>query len=251
MSSKQAIVIPTKSLKRKRSVKFDDPTNHSKKSKLTTREDKLYRQPKGEVKVYTKDSTAQLNYDNSSAVANSMSLINDIAKGTGSDQRIGRKIVIKAIHIRFFITGGTNTRIEPCTSLLYRAIKHNQATTLPPWLDVMRTQDALDFTNINTAHRYKILKRDSGKVIGSITPTGTQTDGTSYTTDSGHYIEWYLKYPKGLECEWTTASTTGAIGDFEIGPIIFGTLGSSAYAVATTPAIPTGYLGSRVYFIDN
>jgi len=186
----------------------------------------------------TVDTAATLNFDTDSAVANCMKLVNTIATGSASTQRIGKRVNLKAIAIRGQIYVGSATTIQRIALLLVYIRNPNQAATLPAVAEILATQSSLSLTNRDGASKFKIIRRWDFKMSGNQTTPAT-----------GLEIIAFDKFVslKGLPSEWTNASTAGTIGEFEKGALILLSVGAAANGATTTPI---ANLNNRIYYVD-
>lgn len=198
----------------------------------------LPRVAKGEVKTH--DTAIDLEMDANSAVADCMKLLNEIPTGTSAITRIGKRVCLKAINIRGFITARTATTLTNVAILLIWIRTPNQSATLPAVTDILTTQNFISQTNRDNATKFKIVRRWNYSVIGNSTTPATGKETIP--------VDEYVPFKKGkYESVWTNASTTGAIGGFENGALILLTIGDTNNGETTTP----DFLGTtRLYFED-
>lgn len=190
--------------------------------------------------VKTVDTTvAAMNFDNNSAVAGTMLLLNTIAQDASPTGRIGKKIVMKGVHMHLRINAGTATIGEKCALLLVYVRTNNQAATLPAWTEVLTTQSATSQTNRDNASKFKIVRRWDFNIIGNVTAPATGQELKC--------IDEFVPFKKGLESLWTNAGTAGTIGQFEKGSLILMSVGINGNGATTTP-VANGT--TRVYFLD-
>lgn len=177
-------------------------------------------------------------FDNNSAVASTMKLLNTIPTGTSATSRVGKRVALKAIAIRGNIAAASATTMEKCTMLLVYIRTPNQATTLPAWTEILKGQTSYDLTNRDNASKFKILRRWDYEIIGNATTPSTGMEE--------QYFEYFVPL-RGLPSTWTNASTAGTIGEFEEGALILCTVGDAANG-ATTTCTCSG--NTRLYFTD-
>lgn len=181
-----------------------------------------------------------LNFDNNSAVANCMRLLNPVPTNINSQSRIGKRINGKAIQIRGQIRSSTATLYEKCAVLLIWVRSPNLAATLPAVTDILTSQTSNALTNLSNAPKYKILRRWELTCIGNTT--------TPSTGQELHCFDEYVPL-KSLKYEtlYDQTGSTGAINEIEKGALILLTVGNSANAAATTPVF---IFNTRYYFDD-
>jgi len=108
---------------------------------------------------------SSMRYDNNSAVANTMQLLNTVPTGTSGTTRIGKRVNCKAVHIRGYITAASATTLEAIATILLWIRTPNQAVALPAWTEILATQSAAALTNRDNAPKFKILRRWDHKVV--------------------------------------------------------------------------------------
>lgn len=183
-------------------------------------------------------SVGPLNFDNNSAVANCMQLLNTIPTGTSSVTRVGKAVQMVSVQIRGEITAATATIAHKVALLLVYIRNPNQAATLPAVTEILTAQTSNQLTNRDNASKFKIVRRWEYAVIGNITTP--QCGNELVCVDE--FVQ--LGY---LDSVWTSASTAGTIAEFEKGALILLAVGDAANGATTTPV----FVGrTRVYFKD-
>lgn len=183
-------------------------------------------------------SVGPLNFDNNSAVANCMQLLNTVPTGTSSVTRVGKAVQMVSVQIRGEITASTATIAHKVALLLVYIRNPNQAATLPAVTEILTAQSSNQLTNRDNSSKFKIVRRWEYSVIGNITTP--QCGNELICVDE--YVE--LGY---LDSVWTSASTAGTIAEFEKGALILLAVGDAANGATTTPV----FVGrTRVYFKD-
>ncbi len=135
------------------------------------------------------------------------SLINDIATGSGANQRVGRNIWIKSIYVVGRFNMATTTLVADAYNLVFFAIildrRHNKAASTPLFTDVFTTADETPLLRMDQGGRFKVLKRATFNMGSSVVDSST----SSYL---GHYVPftWYLNFKKGIKMSFSGA--TGA-----------------------------------------
>lgn len=159
-----------------------------------------------------------------------------ISSGAGENARIGRKINIRSIEMKFGITGSaTCTQVKWRWMLVYDR-QPNKA--LAGWTDLLTTKDVFSFKNDQNRERFVILKDKMGTTVGNNTTAGQNTDKTAQ-------VAKYYKRCK-LPVVYGNAGT-GAIGDTTTGALLFFALGSVAPGTADATLVGN----ARVRFDDN
>lgn len=184
------------------------------------------------------DSSSTMNFDSNSAVANCMQLLNTIATGSASNQRIGKRVTLRAVMVRGRVAAQSATIYEKCVLMLVYIKTPNQAATLPAVNEILVSQSSNALTNRDNASKFRILRRWEWIVTGNSTAPATGQEQ--------HAVEEYVRLPN-LPSLWTNASTAGTIGEFVEGALILLSVGINANGATTTPAF-TG--NQRVYFSD-
>lgn len=169
-----------------------------------------------------------------SSGANTIALLATVAQGAAVTQRVGKKIKLKSLQCRGYVSNDSAATINDCAFLV---IYDKRPTgSLPAVTDILVSADTSSFNNDANSGRFKILKRMDFLLCGA--PATTNGDGPAVTCD------FYLDL-KGLPCVYKAAGT-GAIGDIEEGAIYGIWLGSTA--AGTSDA--TAAMAFRTRFID-
>lgn len=193
--------------------------------------------------VDTTLSAGTLNFDNNSAVAARMQHINVVTQGTSAIQRIGKRLIMKAVQIRGVIKAASATTVQKCSLLLVYVRSVNSisgTTTLPAMTEIMTNQSANSLTNRDYAGKYKILRRWDFVVTGNITNPATGNEEKIF--------EEYIVFKKPLLTQFNSVGTTGVYDQVEKGALLLISLGEDNYLSTTTPLF-TGY--TRVYFSES
>lgn len=104
--------------------------------------------------------------------------------------------------------------------------------------DVLDSANSLSFPKRENAQRFKIIKQWRGTFAGNITTPA----GDTVEVD----VDEYVKLPPECVSSFTTADTTGVIGDIITGALLFISVGN--IAAGTSDA--NTQLGFRVNFRD-
>lgn len=164
----------------------------------------------------------------------SVTLLNTVAQGAGTSQRIGKRIVLKSLQARGFVSNKAGSFYNDCAVLIVYDSK--PIGTLPAVTDILNTASSASFNNDANAQRFRILKRLDFVLSGA--PATTVGDGP---TDSA---DFFLNL-KGAPTVFKLAGT-GAIGDQEEGSLLLVTVGHVAAGATTAEA----NLGFRLRFVD-
>lgn len=133
-------------------------------------------------------------------VWSSIQLINPIAQGSTASQRIGRKLVLKSIFLRFAANPGTSA--IGCRWLVI--YDHAPNGALPVITDILSADSINAHQNLTNSDRFMVIHDDY---------INTPVAATSFAG------KWYRKFTdQGLQSQWTTA-TTGTIADVVTGAI--------------------------------
>jgi len=178
------------------------------------------------------------NFDTNSAVGLVMKLLNTIPTGSASDQRIGKRVVMRAIQIRGRITASTATIASNISAILVYIKNPNQAATLPAVTEILVSQSSSSLSNRDNASKFRVLRRWDWCITGNITTPATGNEIKDF--------DEYVRLPN-LPALWTNASTAGSIGEFVEGALVLLFVGDAANGPTTTPTF-TG--NTRLYFSD-
>jgi len=163
--------------------------------------------------------------------------LNLVATGTDFTNRIGRKILMRSIYIRYRVNNFDNTTVNNCSRvILVYDMQTNGA--LPAITDVLDTIHAESQVNLNNRDRFRIIW-DKIHAIGQFDTTATQAIAGSPTIHVGK------KYKK-LRLETIFSGTTAAIGSIATGGLYLITVGDAA---ANAGGLFT--LSTRIRFEDS
>lgn len=176
---------------------------------------------------------------NGTVAGGSMQLLNGIAQGSDYNQRIGRRINIRSILIRMFISNGSTPASQPVRIILFHDAQTNGVD--PTANDLLGSASAggsstTAVNNLSNRDRFRIMM---DKIILLQTNGGT----TSGTADR----KYLMKYKK---CNLlTTYGGTGAT----VGAIISGAIYLLAVSQFTLPSTnaPTIITETRIRFLDD
>jgi len=164
----------------------------------------------------------------------SITLINTVAQGTTVNQRVGKKIVMKSLLMRGFHLNGSTASYNDC---VYLVVYDKRPTgSLPAITDILNTINSSSMNNDANSGRFVILKR------GSIVLQGlpSTTTGINFAENADMYLDL-----RNLPVSYKLG-TTGAIGDQEMGSLLFVTCGNTG--AGTSAAQIT--VGFRLRFLD-
>lgn len=184
----------------------------------------------GYVDTPTNGLTADYAFDTTGSVT----LLNTVAQGASTLQRVGKKIRMTSLQCRGLIfQNATATINDPMLMIVYDKRPTGAA---PAITDILRVANSSSMNNDdNVPHRFMILKR-----------WNMTMSGNSATPATGQEIknaDFYL--PCRLPVVYKSAGT-GAIGDIEEGALWLVTVGANA--AGTTAATLRGTF--RLRFID-
>jgi len=162
-----------------------------------------------------------------------IALINTVAQGAATNQRIGKKWLMKSLQMRgVCISGNTTTYADAAIIFVY---DKRPTGVLPAITDILVTASSFSMNNDNNSGRFRIVRRFDNTFIGNIlTP---QTGQEAWNPDT-----WFrLNMPVTNK-----AAGTGAIGDIEEGALYVITVGN----VGAGTAAALGNLQFRIRFTD-
>lgn len=195
--------------------------------------------PSSEVK-FLDTSIADVSTTQAGVILNSGS-INVIPQGVTESERVGRKCVVRSIHIKGKVRlGVTATSSEACN--LYRIIVYqdkqcNKATAAIT--DLLQTADILSFRNLENSGRFNFLY-DKTRAINASAGAGNGTTNTF--AETFHYFSFNKKC--NIPLEFTNTASTGAIGT-----ITSNNLGMAIFCQDTAVA-PVCQFEVRIRFSD-
>jgi len=161
-------------------------------------------------------------------------LLATIAQGASVNTRVGKKVILKSVQGRGYISGNATTLFSLCTFMI--VYDRRPTGALPTIADILVSVDPRALNNDANSGRFKILKRCDEVIIGNVTNPDTGVE----VKEAGFYVKL-----RGLPSVFKAAGT-GAIGDIEEGALYLVTLGQ----VAAGTAACTLSMGFRTRFID-
>jgi len=181
----------------------------------------------GELKDIT--STAATQYLVAAQATATMALLNGVAQGSTAASRLGRKITMKSIYLRYSARmGATSTGSTPVRIMIVYDKQTNAAA--PAITDIVQADNVYTINNLGNSRRFvTLLDR-----VGMIGQYGPQV----------YNLEWYKKC--NLEVQFNSGSA-GTVGDIQTGSLYLIVWGSAGL----TAADAAGGLYTRVRFEDN
>jgi len=159
-----------------------------------------------------------------------------IPQGAAVQERVGKKVLLKSMQVRGYVTSDAGTTATAAAWLIVYDKRPTGA--LPSITDILDTISVNSFLNDANSGRFKVLARRTYSLTGNATGVGQQTENSFIAVDE------YIKL-KGLQTIFKAAGT-GAIGDIEEGAMYLVLIG-------ITPAGPsdaTIQLGLRTRYLD-
>jgi len=183
------------------------------------------------------DTTDTKSSVNASGTIKESSLVNVVA-GTGESQRVGRKITIKSIHMRYIAqlsnTSNPSGTDDGLRVIVYWDKQCNGATAAVT--DILETAEYLSFNNLSNKNRFSILM---DKTV-DISATAGAYDGTN---DQFGQKAVTRSFHKKVNIPVEYSSTTGGLTEIRSNNI-------GLLAISDAGAINMGYT-CRVRFSDN
>jgi len=170
----------------------------------------------------------------------SVNLLNIIAQGSATNQRVGKKVVLKGLQCRGNIA---NNSAAVLNDVAYMIVYDKRPTgTLPLVTDILVAANSAALNNDNNAGRFRILKRCDDVLIGNTSLTGAVANALTEATYKS--ADWWLDLKSAPTTYKATAS--GDIGDIEEGALYLVTIGSNAAGTGAA----TANMAFRVRFLD-
>ena len=145
-------------------------------------------------------------------------LLNTIAQGAGTSQRVGKRVVLKSLQCKGHMTQDSGGTVNTASMIIVYDIR--PTGVVPAITDILAINSSAGFPNDANSDRFRILKRVDYTLCG--TSAGT-------TGNSGRELNFYLKL-KDLPQVFKAAGT-GSIGDIAEGAIYCVTTGYEAAGV--------------------
>lgn len=163
-----------------------------------------------------------------------VTLVATIAQGAGTQQRVGKKVLLKSAQIRGSVFSGTTTTTALATVMLIYDKRPTGA--LPAITDILVTISSKAMNNDDNSGRFKIVRRwDWGLTGNSATPA------------TGKEFFEFMEFAdlKNMPSVYKSVNT-GAIADIEEGALYLVTLGD----VAAGTAAASSSIQIRTRFLD-
>lgn len=146
-------------------------------------------------------------------------LLNPLAQGTTAQTRIGRKIRVKSVQLRYLYTqlasnsvaGMTNPRIL----IIY---DRNPAGALPAVTDILSANNILAFMNLNNTDRFMIIS-DTFLMDERVRNMPDDKSAAATARNYSAHGKFYKKFKIPLEVQYNDASA-GTIADLEKGSFL-------------------------------
>lgn len=165
-----------------------------------------------------------------------IALLNTIAQGAGTTQRVGKRIKLKGIYFRGLGYSGSTTAVADTSLIL--VYDRRPTGLLPAITDILTAANTTAFTNDVNLDRFRILRRWDQVFTGNRTTAGQQTALTAQNFDE--YVDLKM-LPQVFG-----AAGTGAIGDITEGALYLVSVGNQAPGTTA----PEYSIANRVRFVD-
>lgn len=177
--------------------------------------------------------TATINLDTTGYVQ----LLAVVPVGPSSNERIGKRIMLKSLQLRGSVWSGTNGVVARYAWMIVYDKRPTMA--LPTLTDIIDTASPLSFNNDDNSGRFRILRRMDGVQLGDITP------GSGNLLDNSYGVVKEFIDLKGKPTVFKSAGT-GSMGDIEEGALYFVAIGDQAPG----PAAPSLGIHARIRYVD-
>jgi len=182
-----------------------------------------------EVKDITVRSTL-LGLAASTATASAGVLLNPIAQGTTASTRIGRRLKMTSMFLRWYVTlAPTTTGATPVRLIIVYDAQSNGAA--PAITDILLTDEISSPNNLSNSRRFKVLVDEQRECIGTSGP-------------QSFMAERFVKLDKLVEYNTDAGATVAAITSGAVYAFVY-----QAGSLATANA--TGVFYSRIRFVDS
>jgi len=194
---------------------------------------------------FANDDTAGDNSDGFlPTAANGGGCINQILRGPGSFNRIGKRIKLHAVHVRGTIKGSDVTA-SVATVVIFLVYQKNvplRSSECPALRNEILTDLSLGpnaFTNLDTTNQFQILRRWSFNVIGN-----TELEVTS---KSAHYLDEFVLLG-GRLTEWEDQDLGSYFYITQGALLLYATSDATNFALVQVPNV---LLSTRLYWYDD
>jgi len=166
-------------------------------------------------------------------------LINGVSQGTDYNARIGRKILLKSLLVRFTLTPNSGVTNGSVGDIVRIMIVYDSQTngTQPVVADILQTSTFDDPINLTNRDRFKILT-DKFLTMGAFTMTGTPALAT------GSPQPKYFKIYKKFNLDVIFGGTGNTVGSVQTGGIFL-------FIMSLNNQITNLTHNSRIRFIDS
>lgn len=166
----------------------------------------------------------------STATASAGVLLNPIAQGTTPSTRIGRRLKMTSLFLRWYVTlAPTTTGATPVRLIIVYDSQSNGAA--PGITDILLTDEITSPNNLSNSRRFKILVDEQRECIGTAGPQSFMS-------------ERYVKMDKMVEYNTDAGATVAAITSGAVYAFVY-----QAGSLATANA--TGVFYSRIRYVDS
>lgn len=172
--------------------------------------------PKGEKKTIDVDSATY-----AADTTGTVTLLSEVATGTDFTDRIGRKINMKSVYVRGFLSP-VDTTTSFCLSRLLIVYDNQPNGAAPAITDILKAATSVAQVNLNNRDRFKILI-DKQFPLGNNNNTATQAISGSPNV---HHVKVFRR----LNLIEQFGGTTAAVGSITTGAIWMVTVGDNAAA---------------------
>lgn len=195
--------------------------------------------PRVRDEMKTNDAAITITPSTDGTKAATMQVLNIVPRGTTATERVGKKIVMKALQIRGNLLAGASTAAAKVSILLIYVRSQNNMTDLPAWDTILKSQSPNALTERDNASQFKILRRWDYQLVGNL---GTAGQGQS---NSAFVFEEYITFKKPLVTQWSAANSDGIFTAMEKGGLI---LAGVSNLTAADGGVPSFTGNSRIYF---
>lgn len=165
----------------------------------------------------------------------SITLLNPVPQGASQVTRVGKKISLKSLQCRGFVSNNSAAVYNDCALII--VYDKRPRGVLPNITDILNAASSNSMNNDNNAGRFSIIRRYDFALIGN---------ATNITESSYKSADFYLKL-RNAPTVFASAGT-GLIGDIEQGALYLVTIGS---ATAGTGAASSNLTFRLRYFDVN
>lgn len=139
-------------------------------------------------------------------------LLNGLTPGTGATERVGMKVTIKSIEIRFQLQSTPTTGVSQFGRFILVLDRQPNGIAPGAVTDILSSQSTGSPRNLANRKRFKIM-------LDKVVPIGSTIAGVSSTPDL-RFLKYYLKPRKSIVTEYNTG-VTGNIADISTNSLYF------------------------------